>query len=130
MALFGVFRKWKRRAKGFKKDAYVLYYAYRDPRMPWYAKLFVLCVVGYVFSPIDLVPDFIPVLGYLDDLILIPLGINLAMKMIPGPVLADSKRRVETQLLVKPKNRVGVVLVPLFWSLVIVLVVWLIVNAI
>lgn len=130
MALFGVFRKWKRRARGFKKDAYVLYYAYQDPRMPWYAKLFVLCVAGYVLSPIDLVPDFIPVLGYLDDLILIPLGINLAIKMIPGPVLAESRRKVETRLLVKPKSRVGVLLVTLFWSLVIVLVVWLIVNAI
>lgn len=62
-----------------------IYLAYRDPRVPWYAKLFAACVVGYAFSPIDLIPDFIPVLGYLDDLILVPLGITLSIGKVFTP---------------------------------------------
>ena len=69
---------WKARARLLKIDTYALYFAYRDPRTPWYAKVWTAIVVGYAFSPIDLIPDFIPVLGYLDDLVLIPLGIWLA----------------------------------------------------
>jgi hypothetical protein len=61
-----------------------LYLAYKDPRVPWYAKLVAICVVAYAFSPIDLIPDFIPVLGYLDDLILVPLGVALALRLIPN----------------------------------------------
>lgn len=122
-----VINKWQKRARGFKKDAYVLYYAYRDPRMPWYAKLFVLLVAGYAFSPVDLVPDFIPVLGYLDDLLIIPLGVTLAVRMIPAPVLEDSRRKAETRLARKPVLRVGAVLVALFWLLVVGLFLWYIV---
>jgi uncharacterized membrane protein YkvA (DUF1232 family) len=74
-------------------ETWAVYLAYRDPRTPWYARLFALCVVGYALSPIDLVPDFIPVLGYLDDLILVPLGLALAIKMIPGPVLDECREK-------------------------------------
>ena len=66
-----------------KRQIFILYYAYKDDRVPWYAKVFIACVVAYAFSPIDLIPDFIPILGYLDEVILLPLGIMLAMKMIP-----------------------------------------------
>jgi len=82
---------WKDRARRLKADVFALYLAYRDPRVPWYARLFALCVVGYAFSPIDLIPDPIPVLGYLDDLILIPLGIALAIRMIPKDVLDECR---------------------------------------
>ena len=82
---------WKRRVRQLKTDLYALYLAYRDPRVPWYARLFAACVVGYAFSPIDLIPDPIPVLGYVDDLILVPLGIVLAVRMIPPPVLAECR---------------------------------------
>jgi uncharacterized membrane protein YkvA (DUF1232 family) len=68
---------------------YAIYLAYKDPRVPWYAKLLATCVVAYALSPVDLIPDFIPILGYLDDLILVPLGIYLVIKMIPDEVMAE-----------------------------------------
>ncbi|ULL19587.1 DUF1232 domain-containing protein [Paenibacillus sp. H1-7] len=85
----------KNQARRLKQNVYVLYLAYRDPRVAWYAKLFAICVVAYAFSPIDLIPDFIPILGYLDDLIIVPLGIALALRMIPEPVLEDCKAKAE-----------------------------------
>jgi uncharacterized membrane protein YkvA (DUF1232 family) len=85
----------KKAARKLKQNVFVLYLAYKDPRVPWYAKLFAICVVAYAFSPIDLIPDFIPILGYLDDLILVPLGIALAMKMIPQTVLEDCIAKAE-----------------------------------
>lgn len=73
----------KERARHLKAETFALYLAARDPRTPWYAKLIVADIVAYAFSPIDLIPDFVPVLGYLDDLILVPMGIALAIKLIP-----------------------------------------------
>src|SRR5918998_6471079 len=89
---------WKQRARQLKRELYALYLAYKDPRVPWYARLFAACVVGYAFSPIDLIPDPIPVLGYLDDLLLVPLGIALAVRLIPPQVLADCRARAEATL--------------------------------
>lgn len=83
----------KTRAHVLKQDVYALYLAYRDPRTPWYAKAFAGLVAAYAFSPIDLIPDFIPVLGYLDDLVLVPLGIALAVRMIPPEVMADCRKK-------------------------------------
>jgi uncharacterized membrane protein YkvA (DUF1232 family) len=80
-------------ARELKAWTYALYGAYRDPRVPWYARVFAFCVVAYAFSPIDLIPDFVPVLGYLDDLILVPLGIALAIRMVPADVLAEHRER-------------------------------------
>jgi uncharacterized membrane protein YkvA (DUF1232 family) len=85
-------RGWARR---LKRDTYALYLAARDPRTPWYAKVFAALVAAYAFSPIDLIPDFIPVLGYLDDVILVPLGIYLALKMIPPDVMAECRARAD-----------------------------------
>ena len=82
---------WKQKAKQLKMEVHALDLAYRDPRTPWYAKFLIACVVGYALSPIDLIPDFIPVLGYLDDMILVPLGVALALKTIPPGVLADCR---------------------------------------
>ena len=76
-----------------KREITALYLAYKDPRVPWTAKVFSAVVVGYALSPLDLIPDFIPVLGYLDDLILLPLGIWLALKMIPPEVLAECRQK-------------------------------------
>jgi uncharacterized membrane protein YkvA (DUF1232 family) len=87
--------RWQRKARQFKADTYALYLAAKDPRVPWYAKIFAACVVAYAFSPIDLIPDFIPVIGYLDDLVLVPLGIALTLKMIPTAVLAECRQRAE-----------------------------------
>ena len=88
-------KRWKRRAGWLKGETYALYLAYRDPRAPWYAKVFVAFVVGYAFSPIDLIPDPIPILGYLDDLLLVSLGIALALKMIPPAVLDECREQAQ-----------------------------------
>jgi uncharacterized membrane protein YkvA (DUF1232 family) len=77
------------------RDTYALYLATRDPRVPWYTKALALGVVGYALSPIDLIPDFIPVIGYLDDLILVPLGLALVLRLTPGHVLAECRERAQ-----------------------------------
>jgi uncharacterized membrane protein YkvA (DUF1232 family) len=84
---------WRQRARRLKAETYALYLAYGDPRTPWYARLLAAGIVAYAVSPIDLIPDFIPVLGYLDDLLLVPLGIALALKLIPAPVMAECRAR-------------------------------------
>ena len=88
----------RQRARRLKTEVYALYLAYRDPRVPWYARLVAAGVLAYAFSPIDLIPDFIPILGYLDDLILVPLGIALALRMIPPAVMADCRVRAAEAL--------------------------------
>jgi uncharacterized membrane protein YkvA (DUF1232 family) len=83
---------WKRRANRLKRDAYAIYLAYKDPRVPWYAKILIACVIGYAFSPIDKLLNSIPIIGYLDHLILVPLGVVLAFKkMIPSAVWTDCR---------------------------------------
>ena len=109
---------WKQRARQLKAETYALYLAYRDPRTPWYARIFAAVVAGYAFSPIDLIPDFIPVLGYLDDLLLVPSGIWLALKMIPPEVMADSRGRAQEALANgKPVNRAAAVVIVGIWLL-------------
>jgi uncharacterized membrane protein YkvA (DUF1232 family) len=83
--------RFKQRARALKRETFALYLAFRDPRTPWYARLWALLVLAYALSPIDLIPDFVPVLGYLDDLILIPLGIALALRMMPPGVMDDAR---------------------------------------
>jgi len=115
---------WKSRVRQLKRETYALYLAYRDPRTPWYARLFAACVVGYAFSPIDLVPDFIPVLGHLDDLVLVPLGILLALKMIPPEMMAECREKAEDVVAQgKPVNWAAAAIVIAAWLLVAALVV-------
>ncbi len=114
-------RRWARRLKA---EVYALYLAYKDPRVPWYARVFVAVVVGYAFSPIDLIPDPVPVLGYLDDLVLVPLGIALAVRMIPPEVLAECRERA-CEVADRPVNRVAAVAVVAVWVALAVLAVWL-----
>jgi uncharacterized membrane protein YkvA (DUF1232 family) len=85
--------KWRRRTEQLKAETYALYLAYGDPRVPRHAKLFAALVVGYAVSPVDLIPDFIPILGHLDDLVLLPLGVALARRMIPDEVLSECRQR-------------------------------------
>ena len=92
-------------ARSIKQDVHALYLASRDPRVPWYAKAMGLLVAGYALSPIDLIPDFIPVLGYLDDLILVPLGILLAIQLIPPAIMAEH-RRSAVAAQARPRSRV------------------------
>jgi uncharacterized membrane protein YkvA (DUF1232 family) len=117
---------WKERARQLKVEVYALYLAYRDPRVPWYARLWAMLVVGYAFSPIDLIPDPIPVLGYLDDLVLIPLGVALALRLIPAPVMAECRARSQTAFAQgKPVNWVAAFVIVLIWILLIGLAAWL-----
>ncbi len=107
---------WKTRANQLKTEVYALYIAYKDRRTPWYAKIFAALVVGYAFSPIDLIPDPIPVLGYLDDLVLIPLGAFLAVKMIPAAVMADSRQKArEVMAQGNPVNKLAAVIIIFIW---------------
>ena len=124
------FEKWKQKSRHLKIEIYALYLAYRDPRVPWYAKAFVALVVGYAFSPIDLIPDFIPVLGYLDDLVLIPLGVAIALKMIPEKIMEDCRiRSKEVMSKKKPINRVAAVVIICIWLMLIVMTIALVVRA-
>ncbi|HQE91165.1 MAG TPA: YkvA family protein [Anaerolineae bacterium] len=107
---------WKQRAQQLRAETYALYLAYRDPRTPWGARICAAVVVGYAFSPIDLIPDFIPLLGYLDDVVLVPCGIWLALKMIPPAVMADSRERAQTMMANgKPVNRAAAVVIVTIW---------------
>ena len=83
--------RWRAAAQRLEREVYALYLACRDPRTPWHAKALAAGVVAYAFSPIDLIPDFIPVLGYLDELVLLPLGVLLVRRMIPEAVMTDCR---------------------------------------
>lgn len=117
---------WKQRARLLEVEVYALYLACKDPKVPWYAKVLAACVVGYAFSPIDLIPDFIPVIGHLDDLVLIPLGVLAVRRMIPAPVMAECRERariaVEQR---KPVNRTAAVVIVMVWVVAAVGLAWL-----
>lgn len=121
-----MFAKIKNWAKQLKRQVYVLYFAYKDSRVPLFAKIFTACVVAYALSPIDLIPDFIPVLGYLDDIILIPLGIYFALKFIPKHILEECNFKAQKLLNgQKPKNWIaGTIIIVLWISVAIWLVLW------
>jgi uncharacterized membrane protein YkvA (DUF1232 family) len=105
----------KTRAAALKQELVALYLAARDPRTPWYAKVFSVCVVAYALSPIDLIPDPIPILGYVDDLLLLPLGIYLALRMIPAEVLTECRvKAAESKRL--PRN---------WWAAAVIVSLWL-----
>jgi uncharacterized membrane protein YkvA (DUF1232 family) len=112
--------KLKSRGRALKNEVYAIYLAAGDPRTPWYAKALIFFVVAHTFSPIDLIPDFIPVLGYLDDLIITPGGIWLAVRLIPTEVLEDARATAATQ---KPDQRIGIAgaaIILLIWILAII----------
>jgi uncharacterized membrane protein YkvA (DUF1232 family) len=118
--------KLKSRARQLKADVAALYLASRHPNTPWYAKLFIAGIVAYALSPIDLIPDFIPVLGFLDEIVLLPLGITLALKMIPATVIAECRARASADTTNRTlAGRIGAVVIVLFWlTLIIVAGIW------
>ncbi len=121
--------KLKQLARALKSETYALYLALQDPRVPLRAKILAAVVVGYAFSPLDLIPDFIPVLGHLDDLILVPAGIASVLKMIPAEVMDDCRTRAAAQVRdTKPLNRVAGAIVVLIWVLLAALSVALVVR--
>ncbi len=113
----------KQRARQLKREVYALYLAYKYRRTPWHARIVVACVVGYAFSPIDLIPDFIPVFGYLDDLVLVPLGIMLALKLIPAEVMADCRVAAATAAS-RPTNWIAAGFIIALWVLLAALAGW------
>jgi uncharacterized membrane protein YkvA (DUF1232 family) len=120
---------WKRRARQLSAQTYALYLAYRDPRTPWYAKVFVALVVGYVFSPIDPIPDWIPAVGLLDEMVVVPIGVLIAAKMIPRQVMEESREKArEVAEGERPASRVAAVVVVALWLLCVALAVFLAVR--
>jgi uncharacterized membrane protein YkvA (DUF1232 family) len=120
-------KRWKNWAHKLKWELYALFLAYQDPRTPWYARLFAALVVGYAFSPIDLIPDFIPVLGYVDDLVLVPVGVVLAIRMIPREVMEASRAKASEVLAEgKPVNKIAAAIIVLVWLGLAALLGWLV----
>src|SRR5919199_5011136 len=111
-------QSWKRRARQLSAQTYTLYLAYRHPKTPWYAKLLAALIVGYVFSPIDPIPDFIPGVGLLDEMVVVPIGVWIAAKMIPQQVMEECQEKArEVAEGEKPVRRVAAVVVVAVWLL-------------
>ena len=116
----------RERARALKRELGVLLLAWRDPRTPWYARIAALGVVAYAFSPLDLIPDPIPVLGYLDDLILVPLGIWLILRLIPAVVMSDARHRIDSGEAVDLAHpRVAAAVIVVLWIITFAVGVWL-----
>jgi uncharacterized membrane protein YkvA (DUF1232 family) len=118
-----VLKQWRLRVQQIRVETYALYLAYRDPRTPWYAKLLAAGVVAYAVSPIDLIPDFIPVLGILDDLVIVPLGAALAIKMVPKEVMAECREKARNSMEINASKRTR------YLVAVIVIAIWCIMLA-
>ena len=118
-----IIKSLKQWAHAIKREVVALWLAARDPRVPWCAKAAAGAVAAYALSPIDLIPDFVPVLGYLDDLIILPLGIFLAVKLIPADLMAEF--RVEAIRHTKPTSRAGMLAIVAIWALVAAALIWL-----
>lgn len=113
-----MFERWKRVAREIRRDVYTLFLACRDPRTPWYSKALATAVLAYALSPIDLIPDFIPVLGILDDLVIIPVGLLLVRRMMPEVVWAEHSAAASTRSDARPpKSRLGAAVVVVTWLL-------------
>jgi len=119
----GILARVRRWARSIKTDVVALYLAARDPRVPWHAKLAAAAVAAYALSPIDLIPDFIPVLGYLDDVLLVPLGILLAVRLIPPGVMAEL-RLAARQRTERPVSRAGALVIVALWIAAAILLLW------
>jgi uncharacterized membrane protein YkvA (DUF1232 family) len=115
----GKLREW---ARTIKRDVHAIYLAASDPRTPWYAKALALCVAGYALSPIDLIPDFIPVLGYIDDAIIVPLGILAVIKLIPAEVIAEH-RAAAALARERPVSRNAAMVIACIWAVSVALTV-------
>lgn len=108
------------RSRQLKSHVYTLYYGVRDPRVPWYVKVLTLLVIAYVISPIDIIPDFIPVIGLLDDVILVPVAITLIMKLMPEEVIRDYQSQ-QQQIKSRGLKITGIVIVVSIWLILIIL---------
>jgi uncharacterized membrane protein YkvA (DUF1232 family) len=105
---------WRDEARKLKQDVVAIALATRDPRVPWYAKALGACIIAYALSPIDLIPDFVPVVGYLDDIVLVPLGLLLMLRLIPAPVMAEH-RAAAAEIAQRPVSYAGAVGIVVVW---------------
>lgn len=126
--IFMKFKKLREWASKIKNSMYVLYFAYTDKRTPWYAKVVIICTIAYALSPIDLIPDFIPVLGYLDDLLILPLGIALAYRLIPEYIINDYKGKCDAisedeKKSFKRSAKAAAIFIILFWVFVLFIII-------
>jgi len=117
-----IFYNLKRRARMLLRDVHAVYLAAFDPRVPWYVKILAATVAGYALSPIDLIPDFIPILGYADDLIIVPLGIWLAVSLIPQDVMAEY--RIKADQAERPRSTMAAVAIVAIWVVALVALSW------
>src|SRR5215203_5814583 len=113
-------RDW---ARAIERDVHAVYLASRDPRVPWPAKVLAICIAAYALSPIDLIPDFIPVLGYLDDVIILPVALFLVIKMIPAPLMAEFRQEAQRRA-ERPTSRAEAILIVTIWIAAFVLAIW------
>jgi uncharacterized membrane protein YkvA (DUF1232 family) len=120
LSMMGRLKGW---ARNLRRDVIALWLAARDPRVPWHAKALSAAVAAYALSPVDLIPDFIPILGYLDDVLIVPFGIWAAVKLIPDPIMADLRAKAIKHR--KPTSKVGLAAVVLIWLAAIALPVWI-----
>jgi uncharacterized membrane protein YkvA (DUF1232 family) len=111
-------------ARAIKRDVLAIYLAAKDPRTPWPARLLALCVVAYALSPIDLIPDFIPVLGHLDDLVILPLGILLVRHLIPPDILAEHRAAATAGQGARPVSRKGAAVIVALWAVAALALLW------
>ena len=118
----------KARARAWRQEALAVYVAARDPRTPWYVKALIFFVVAHTFSPIDLIPDFIPVLGYLDDLIITPGGLWLAVHLIPAEVMADARVTAAAQGVDRRVGKIGAVIVVVTWLMIFITLLYLVLS--
>lgn len=119
-----MFDRIKTWARALKRDAYAVYLAARDPKTPWYVKVLAAAVAAYAFSPIDLIPDFIPILGYLDDLILVPLGIWLVVSLIPEQAMAEYRARASEVMQRPHGGKIAAIAIIVIWILGATLLCW------
>ncbi len=119
--MIGKLKTW---ARNLKRDVFALWIAAHDPRVPWHAKVVAGCVAAYALSPIDLMPDFIPIFGYLDDIIIVPLSIFLAVKLVPADFMAEFRAEALRKGK-KPVSRPGLAFIVLIWLVVVPWLVWI-----
>ena len=122
-------KSWKTKAKALRTEIVALYLASKHPGTPWYAKFLAALIIGYALSPIDLIPDFIPVVGYLDDFILVPAGIALLIRIIPRDILEECRAKAQSDVLNrKSKNWVAGVIIVFIWLLAVYLILRLVLR--
>ena len=118
-----MFKNWKAMAEKFEIETYALYLAYKDPRVPLRIKVVILLVIAYLLSPIDLIPDFIPVLGYLDDFLLITVGIPILLKMVPKEIMNEHRENAETKFSEgMHKSKFAALIIVLIWVLAAIII--------